>query len=102
MKSSSYISKIEPNGAVTLPKDIRNELGLRKGSYVMLSVLNNLLVIMKINKNFYELTKRMEKAKKKIEKSNINEGINWNKLAGESLKEVWGNKKDSRVWQKYL
>ena len=75
MKSRSYISKIGSNGAITLSKDTRKKLGLGKGSYVMLSVLNNLLVMMKVNKNFYELTKRMRKAKKKIEKSNTDEEI---------------------------
>ena len=52
-----------------------------------------------VNKNILELRREMEELKKAIHSM---EEKGWNLLAEESLKEVWDNEKDEKVWQKYL
>ena len=58
-----------------------------------------------VNKNVLELRKQFEDFKKLIHKDSLkhnSEEKGWNTLAEESLKEVWDNKKDEKVWLKYL
>ena len=68
MRKAYYILQIDSNGQITLPKEIRKYMGLREGSYLWIFPWNNWLVIMKVNKNFYEHIKRLKKAKKRLKK----------------------------------
>lgn len=52
-----------------------------------------------VYKNILELRREMEELKKSVHNM---EEKGWNLLAEESLKEVWDNEKDEKVWQKYL
>jgi len=52
-----------------------------------------------VNKNVLELKKELQELKKSIH--NV-EDKGWNLLSEESLREVWDNEKDEKVWQKYL
>ena len=59
-----------------------------------------------VNKNVLELRDQFKELKKSIHldiKQVLDiEEKGWNVLAEESLREVWDNEKDDRVWQKYL
>ena len=63
-----YILQIDSKWRITLPKEVRKYLGLRKGSHLLVYPLNNVMLMMKVNKNFYEATKRLRKAKKRFKK----------------------------------
>ena len=87
MAMKYYILQIDSKGQITLPKEVRKHIGLRKGSHLLIYPLNNVLLMMKVNKNFCELAKKLNKAIKNIKESEINELI----------QEVrYGKKKDKR------
>ena len=68
MAKRYYILQIDSKWRITLPKEVRKHMGLRKGSHLLVYPLNNVLLMMKVNKNFYEATKRLRKAKKRLKK----------------------------------
>ena len=51
------------------------------------------------NENVLELRKELEELKKSFHEAEEKGG---NLMAEESLKEVWDNEKDDKVWQEYL
>ncbi|MBI2558511.1 AbrB/MazE/SpoVT family DNA-binding domain-containing protein [Candidatus Woesearchaeota archaeon] len=63
-----YILQIDSKWRITLPKELRKYMGLRKGSHLLVYPLNNVLLMIKVNKNFHEATKRLRKAKKRFKK----------------------------------
>ena len=68
MAKRYYILQIDSKGQITLPKEIRKYMGLRKGSYLLIYPYNIVLIMIKVNKNFYEHIKRLRKAKKRLKK----------------------------------
>ena len=68
MAKRYYILQIDSKWRITLPKEIRKYMGLRKGSYLLIYTWNTVLIIMKVNKSFYEHIKRLRKAKKRLKK----------------------------------
>ena len=58
-----------------------------------------------VNKNVLELRKQLielENQTHQLRRALNKEEKGWDALAEESLKEVWDNEKDAKVWQKYL
>ena len=75
MAMKYYILQIDSKSQITLPKEVRKHMGLRKGSHLWIFPWNNCLVIIKVNKNFCELAKKLNKAIKNINESEINDLI---------------------------
>ena len=73
MAKAYHILQIDSKGQITLPKEVRKRMGLRKGSHLLLYPLNNALFMMKVNKNFHELAKKLNKAINNIKESEIND-----------------------------
>ena len=68
MAKRYYILQIDSKWRITLPKEMRKYMGLRKGSYLLIYSYNTVLIMIKVNKNFYEYTKILKKAKKRLKK----------------------------------
>ena len=64
MAKRYYILQIDSKWRITLPKEIRKYMGLRKGSHLLVYSYNAVLIIMKVNKSFYEHIKRLKKSGK--------------------------------------
>ena len=75
MAMKYYVLQIDSKGQITLPKEVRKHMGLRKGSHLLIYPLNNALFMMKVNKNFHELAKKLNKAIRDIKESEINDLI---------------------------
>ena len=52
-----------------------------------------------VNKNVLELKKELQKLKKSMHNA---EDKGWNLLSEESIREVWDNEKDDKVWKDYM
>ena len=73
MAMKYYILQIDSKGQITLPKEVRKHMGLRKGSHLLLYPLNNAILMMKVNKNFSELAEKLNKAINNIKESEIDD-----------------------------
>jgi hypothetical protein len=62
------------------------------------------ITLEQVNRNVLELRKEFEELRKsmRLETKQPIEEKGWNALAEKSLREVWDNKKDDKVWLKYL
>ncbi len=77
-------------GQIVIPEKVRNHLGIKKGSKLVLLEKGDEIII----KREEEFVKHLESEKK--------EEIGWMILAEKSLREIWDNPKDEEVWKRYL
>lgn len=82
---------VSSKGQIVIPEKIRKRLGIKPHSKLVLLEKEGTLIL-----------KKEEEVAKLLEYSESKETIGWMALAEQSLKEVWDNPKDSRVWKKYL
>lgn len=85
------IMNVSSKGQVVIPEEIRKKLAIKAGSKLVVIEKNGTLVLKKEE----ELAKHMEEDEKR-------ETAGWLSLAEKSLREVWDNPKDDKVWNKYL
>ncbi len=82
------IVHVSTRGQIVIPERIREKFNLRKGSRLFLRESGNKLIL---------------EEEKAIEKNlQEQEAAGWLVLAEQSLKEVWDNEEDERVWKEYL
>jgi AbrB family looped-hinge helix DNA binding protein len=65
--TESYVVKVSSVGQVTLPKEIRDELGLDRDDYVIIEKIGNSYFIKKLD----EENDLLEKIREKVKKSGI-------------------------------
>lgn len=82
--------KVSSKGQIVIPEELRKELGIKEGTKLILITEENKIIIEK-EAEFLHRIKGMDKEK-----------AGWLALAEESLKEIWDNPKDKKVWKKYL
>ena len=85
------IINVSSRGQIVIPEKMRQNLGVREGSRLVLVEMEGGLLIKKEE----ELAKHLQEEKGKEE-------IGWMILAQKSLEKVWDNPKDEKVWKKYL
>ena len=78
--------RVSDKGQISIPLDIREEIGIKKGDELVL-----------IESNGKILLEKQENASNKL-KSGFKDIL---KFSEDSLKSVWDNKKDD-IWNKYL
>ncbi len=78
--------RVSDKGQISIPLDIREEIGIKKGDELIL-----------IESNGKILLEKQEKASNKL-KSGFKDIL---KFSEDSLKSVWDNKQDD-IWNKYL
>ena len=78
--------RVSDKGQISIPLDIREEVGIKKGDELIL-----------IESNGKILLEKQEKASNKL-KSGFKDIL---KFSEDSLKSVWDNKQDD-IWNKYL
>ena len=74
--------KVSEKGQITIPREIQESLGIKKGDRLVIAVKDKMILIQKaanIEDDFYDLLKYSES----------------------SLGKLWNNKKDD-IWEKYL
>jgi AbrB family looped-hinge helix DNA binding protein len=70
------MGKISSRGQVAIPSDIRDHMGLTKGSKILFFLEDNVLIMKKVEKStFAELTKPLREAKKKITEDEVDKLI---------------------------
>lgn len=85
------ILNVSSKGQVVIPEKIRDNLGIKTGSKLIL-----------IEKDGTLLIKKEEEILRHLEEDGKKEEIGWMMLAEKSLQKIWDNKKDDTVWKKYL
>ena len=82
---------VSSKGQIVIPERIREEMEIQTGSRLVLIEKEGTIII----KKEADVLKHFEEDEQK-------ERIGW-MIAGEnSLKKVWNNKKDDKVWKKYF
>ncbi|MBI4163690.1 MAG: AbrB/MazE/SpoVT family DNA-binding domain-containing protein [Candidatus Aenigmarchaeota archaeon] len=85
------VINVSSRGQIVIPEKMREELGIREGTRLVLIEKEGGLLIKKEE----EVTKQLQDEKRK-------EDIGWMLLAQKSLEDIWDNPKDEEVWKKYL
>jgi len=85
------IINVSSRGQIVIPEKIRKRFRLRQGSKLILIEKENCLIL-----------KRGEEIAEQTKIDDQKEFVGWISLAEQSLKEIWDNPKDDKIWQKYL
>jgi len=85
------IINVSSRGQIVIPEKIRKRFRLRQGSKLILVEKENCLIL-----------KRGEEIAEQTKIDDQKEFVGWISLAEQSLKEIWDNPKDDKIWQKYL
>ncbi len=85
------VINVSSRGQIVIPEKIRKRLRLKQGSKLLLVEKEKCLIL-----------KREEEIAEQIKLEDQKEFIGWMSLAEQSLKEIWDNPKDDKIWQKYL
>ena len=85
------VINVSSRGQIVIPEKMRESLGIKEGSRLVLVEKEGGLLIRKEE----EITKHLQEEKRK-------EDIGWMILAQKSLEDIWDNPKDEEVWKKYL
>lgn len=79
--------KISPKGQIAIPKKFRDKLELRESTEIYLTESNGKLIIGKVEDI--------------IPKTELKNWPDTAKLAAFSLKDIWDNDDEEKVWSKY-
>lgn len=85
------IINVSSRGQIVIPGRIRKSMGIKEGSKLVAIERNDELVLKKES----ELLKKLESTDRKEE-------AGWLALAEKSLKDIWDNEKDDKIWSKYI
>ena len=91
IKLTIEIVNVSSRGQIVIPQRMRKSLGIKHGAKLVA-----------IEKDGMLLLKNESEVLKKLQKTDGKEESGWLALAEESLKEIWDNKKDEKVWSRYL
>ena len=87
---SIEIVNVSSRGQIVIPGKIRKSMDIKEGSKLVAIERNNEIVLMK------------EEGVLKTLESSGKEDAGWLAIAEHSLKDIWDNEKDEKVWEKYL
>jgi len=82
---------VSSRGQIVIPEKMRKLLGIKDGSRLVLVEKNDEIII-----------KRESEVEIFLEDSEKKESVGWMMLAEKSMKEIWDNPKDDKVWNQYL
>ena len=85
------VISVSSRGQIVIPEKMRESLGIKEGSRLVLVEKEGGLLIRKEE----EITKHLQEEKRK-------EDIGWMILAQKCIEDIWDNPKDEEVWKKYL
>lgn len=85
------IINVSSKGQIVIPENIRKKLRIKTGSKLVL-----------FEKGGGMLLKKEESVARYLEEEDTKEILGWMAIAEQSLKKVWNNSKDEKVWRKYL
>ena len=82
---------VSSKGQIVIPEKTRKRLGIKPGSKLFLIEKDGTLIL-----------RKEEEINKILEANEDKETIGWIAIAEQSLREVWDNPKDEKIWKKYL
>ena len=85
------IVNVSSRGQIVIPEQIRKILGIKEGSKLVAIEKDGTLILKKES----DIMKNLDSLDRKEESG-------WLALAEQSLSSIWGNKKDGKVWSRYL
>lgn len=85
------IVNVSSRGQIVIPEKIRKDLNIKEGSKLVLIEKEGALILRKEG-DFLN----------KLEDMNKKEESGWLALAEQSLNGIWNNKKDEKMWIRYL
>lgn len=81
--------KVSSRGQIVIPERIREELGIEEGEKLVL-IKDEKRVILEKENDFLQSLRDREERK------------SWLALGEKAFSKMWDNKKDERIWKKYL
>ena len=85
------VVNVSSRGQIVIPEKISKRMGIKEGSKLIAIERNDELVL-----------KKESDILKQLESSDKREESGWLALAEQSLKDIWDNEKDEKVWSRYL
>ena len=85
------IVNVSSRGQIVIPEQIRKSLGIKEGSKLVAIEKDGTLILKKES----DIMKNLDSLDRKEESG-------WLALAEQSLSSIWDNKKDEKVWSRYL
>ena len=85
------IIKTSSRGQIVIPERIRKKYKIKEGTRLVLFEQDDRIII-EMEEKINSILKREQEVEEK----------GWSDLSETSLKEVWDNEKDDKVWKKYL
>ncbi|MBI2139394.1 AbrB/MazE/SpoVT family DNA-binding domain-containing protein [Candidatus Woesearchaeota archaeon] len=85
------VISVSSKGQIVIPEEVRKRHGIRAGSKLVLLENPDTLLL-----------KKEEKVVSQLMNEEGKENAGWLSLAELSLKNVWDNPKDEKVWKKFL
>ena len=82
---------VSSKGQIVIPERMRNKHGIKQGTKLVLIEKDNSLIL-----------KREDDVMKQLDENEIKEKFGWLLVAEKSLKNIWDNPKDEKIWSKYL
>jgi len=76
MSEKIEMATVSSRGQICIPREIREDMGLREGSKVLFILADDSLLVKRVNmRTFAEITKPLKEAPKKIKESEVVELI---------------------------
>lgn len=85
------IVNVSSRGQIVIPEKFRKNLRIKEGSKLLIIEKDGTLIL-----------KKESDVVNKLEDMDKREESGWLALAEQSLSAIWDNKKDEKVWSKYL
>jgi len=85
------IVNVSSRGQIVIPEKFRKDLSIKEGSKLVIIEKNGALIL-----------KREDDVVSKLEDIDKKEESGWLALAEQSLSAIWSNKKDEKIWSRYL
>ncbi len=85
------VVNVSSRGQIVIPQSVRKRLDIKKGSRLALLEKEGAIIL-----------KKEDELLKKIEGDEMKEELGWLAVAEQSLRELWDNPKDEKVWKRYL
>jgi len=82
---------VSSRGQIVIPEKVRKRLHIKTGSKLVLLEKDDTLIF-----------KKEESVERIINFNEKKESIGWLMLSEKSLKDVWDNPKDDKLWKEYL
>ncbi len=85
------VIRVSSKGQIVIPEAIRNKMRIKEGSRLVLVEKGDMLIL-----------KKEDDVVRGFDVEDRREDVGWMLVAEQSLKKIWDNPIDDKIWNKYL